>query len=111
MKSAATIAIKQPSRRRSADEWQTLSDQYDQGHLTRNQFCQQYQLTLSTFDYWRCKLRKAKVPTFRDSPVFVELSEHQDRADTVTDQKLNSPAWAIELQLGSQIILRLRDLC
>jgi len=100
------------SHRRTASQWQSLCDAYQDSHHTRKQFCQKHSLALSTFDYWRHKLKKQNVGSDEPAPIFVELTGCGDRRDQVeTHQNASSSPWAIELQLGDHIVLRLRDAC
>lgn len=90
--------------RRNADEWQTLISQYEQSGLTRKQFCEKQSLALSTFDYWRHKLRQPE-EEYGDESVFVALTS--GCGATATDEL----PWDIELQLGESLFLRLRHRC
>ena len=102
----------QASRRRSAAQWQQFCDAYEGSGLTRKQFCQEYSLTLSTFDYWRHKLKKQSIKAVEPKPIFVELTDCGDHcAQVEPDHIASSSPWAIELQLGDHIFLRLRDAC
>lgn len=42
-----------------AQRWTALFAEYEAGGLTRRAFCQARGLKLSTFDYWRRRLRKS----------------------------------------------------
>jgi hypothetical protein len=64
---------------------------------------------LSTFDYWRHKLKKPKAEIDELEPVFIELTDDSDQLES--DHRASSSPWAIELQLGDHIVLRLRDVC
>ena len=112
MQSVTPVQVSHPSRRRTAPQWQQLCDAYEGSRLTRKQFCQQHSLALSTFVYWRHKLKKQKVEVAELDPIFVELTDCGDHCDQVeSDHNAASSPWAIELQLGDHIVLRLRDTC
>ncbi len=112
MQAVTPVQVSHPSRRRTATQWQLLCDAYEDSGLTRKQFCQNHSLALSTFDYWRHKLNKQEVEVDGLDPIFVELTDSGTHCDQVEfDQNTSSSPWAIELQLGDHIILRLRDAC
>lgn len=89
--------------RKSGAEWQALMHQYEQSNLTRKQFCAQQSLALSTFDYWRHKLRENH--SGREDEIFVALSD--EPRSVLPDKK----SWDVELQLGPEVFLRLRHPC
>ncbi len=112
MQAVTPVQVNHPSLRRTASQWQLLCNAYEDSDLTRKQFCQQHSLALSTFDYWRHKLKKHKVEVDELDPIFVELPDCGDDFDQAESHRnATSPSWAIELQLGDHIILRLRDAC
>jgi len=112
MQAVTPVQASHPSRRRTASQWQQFCDTYEGSHLTRKQFCQKHALALSTFDYWRHKLKKQIVEVDEPDPIFVELTDCGDHGDPVEpDHSTSSSPWAIELQLGNHIVLRLRDAC
>jgi hypothetical protein len=112
MQAVTPVQVSHPSRRRTASQWQQLFDAHEGSGLTRKQFCQQHLLALSTFDYWRHKLKKQIAKVDDQEPIFVELTDCDDLCDQVeSDHNAPSSPWAIELQLGDHIILRLRDTC
>ena len=41
-----------------ADRWTQWFAEYDMGEMTRKEFCEARGVKLSTFDYWRQRLRK-----------------------------------------------------
>ena len=112
MQSVTPVQVSHPSHRKTASQWQSLCDAYEGSRLTRKQFCQQHSLALSTFDYWRHKLKKQKVEVAELDPIFVELTDCGDNRDRAeSHHSPSSTPWAIELQLGDRIVLRLRDAC
>ena len=90
--------------RKKANEWQELISQFEQSDLTRKQFCAEHALVLSTFDYWRHKLRQAH-KRVSDESVFVALTSDPEAASSDT------PPWDVELQLDEHLFLRLRHPC
>ena len=92
---------------RSVDQWQSLFDQFDQSGQTRDQFCHEHGISLSSFSRWRTKLRKQTVikPTSPEPPLFTELTS------AVQPEEAPVSGWDIELQLGADVFLRLRRPC
>lgn len=90
---------------RSPAQWRALFTQFEQSEQTRDQFCSEQGISLSSFDRWRTKLREAPSTQAMISkePVFVELT-----ADTPS---LPTATWDVELQLGGGVLLRLRRPC
>ena len=90
---------------RSPAQWHALFARFKPGEQTRDQFCIEQGISLSSFDRWRTKLRKA--PSTRAAvskePMFVELTP--EAPSPVTS------VWDIELQLGAGVFLRLRRPC
>ena len=91
---------KQRRIRRSESEWRALFARYDQSGQTQEQFCAEQGLVLSSFTRWRQKLREAprRQPTMAQEAVFVELASRDAEAH-----------WDVELQLGAEVVLRLRQ--
>ena len=58
MQAVTPVQVSHPYRRKTASQWQQFCDAYEGSRLTRKQFCQKHSLALSTFDYWRHKLKK-----------------------------------------------------
>jgi len=90
---------------RTPDQWQAVFDQFEQSVQTREQFCHEHGISLSSFSRWRTKIRKqtSSKPLPTDPPLFAELtSEMQPQVST---------GWDMELQLGTDVFLRLRRPC
>ena len=85
--------------RRSESEWREIFGRFDQSPLTREAFCAEHGIVLSSFIRWRKKLRAGvgSSPVAAYEPVFVEL----------TPKREASP-WEVELELGAGVRLRLR---
>ena len=100
----STTLTRRARIRRSEDEWRELFARFERGGQTREHFCADQGLALSTFSRWRQRMRAqgredAKVSS---EAVFVELSS-SDAPGTVA-----SP-WDVELQLGGGVFLRLKQ--
>lgn len=91
--------------RRSPAQWRALFAHFKQGEQTREQFCIEQGISLSSFDRWRTKLRKAPSTqaVISEEPMFVELTPEAPSPLT--------SVWDIELQLGAGVFLRLRRPC
>ena len=89
--------------RRDQDEWRDIIARFEQSGQTRDQFCTEHNLGLSTFSRWRHQLRRAGVPTSpsNSEAPFIEL-------EPPVPANL-SQAWDVELELGSGMVLRLRQ--
>ena len=100
--------VQRPRVRRSDEEWQNFIHQYEQSGQTQAAFCDGQSLALSTFSRWRQRLRamSASPPVRCEETAFVELST-LDEAVTAPP----SAVWDVELQLGTDIVLRLRQRC
>ena len=87
--------------RRSPAQWRALFARFKQGEQTREQFCVEQGISLSSFDRWRTKLRKAPSTqaVISGEPMFVDTPS------------LTTSAWDVELQLGAGVFLRLRRPC
>ena len=85
--------------RRSPEEWRTILERFERCGQSHREFCLAEDLALSTFSWWRRKLRRSGAHGAAvDGAVFVELA-----ADRPT-----LPAWDAELDLGGGMVLRLR---
>ncbi len=100
-----TVPTSRSGMHRSPEQWRDLFTRFEQSGQTRERFCTEQGLALSSFDRWRHKLR-------HDGPrgeagvgdaLFVELTP--DAESSV------KPTWAVELQLGAGVVLRLRRAC
>ena len=85
--------------RRSEAEWRELFNRFDQSGQTREAFCAEHGVVLSSFIRWRRKLYPGShhPPVVVNDPVFVELPS-----------KREAPHWDVELELGGDVVLRLR---
>jgi hypothetical protein len=100
--------IRRAHVRRNAEQWQDIIHRFEQSGQTRDAFCAKHALALSTFSRWRQRLRALSVlpPLSREAVSFVELSAPDNEVTA-----LPSSSWDVELQLGADIVLRLRRSC
>ena len=90
--------------RRSEDEWRELFVRFERSGQSREQFCADQGLAVSTFSRWRQRMRAQgdEDAKLSSEAVFVELSS-TDAPDAVAS------SWDVELQLGKGMFLRLRQ--
>lgn len=88
---------------RSPEEWCDIIARFEQSGQTRQQFCAEQNLGLSTFSRWRHRLggEQAKSTARSGEGLFVELSP-----DTPAP---SAPSWVAELQVGADVVLRVRQ--
>ncbi len=88
-----------PNKKRlSRTDWERLMAEYEASSLTQRAFCEQHELTYSSFGYWRKRLRPSAPATPQNEPLF-ELSALSMGV---------SHEWRVELDLGQGLILRLK---
>jgi hypothetical protein len=90
--------------RRSREEWRALLERFEHSGQSREQFCHEQGLTLSSFARWRRMLGKTAAggPSVGGSPLFVEFEAPAHAA---------RGSWDLELELGPGVVLRLRRPC
>ncbi len=105
----STPTTRNKQGRRSASDWRALMQAFSHSGVTRAQFCTRHRVALSTFDWWRSRLRResatrseSNTPPTPASALFVELAQ-EDRPVTAA-----SSTWDVELELGGRVFLRLR---
>lgn len=76
---------------RGESQWRELLSSFEQSGLSVRAFCEQHDLTQSTFHLWRKRLR--------DVPSFVAL----------VPPVVEPGYWDVELSLGAGVTLRLRQ--
>lgn len=88
--------------RRSRQEWRSLVSRFEESGQTREAFCAETGISVSTLRRWSSRLRQQPRAAVSQAPVFVELPAEQRNAE--------APAlpWEVELQLGAGVVLRLR---
>jgi transposase-like protein len=90
--------------RRNREQWQALVARFEESGQTREQFCAEMDIGLSTLRRWcsRFRERTPRAVSRAPAPVFVELPADPNRTDA------SVPAWEVELQLDAGMVLRLR---
>jgi hypothetical protein len=88
------------SKRRDREEWQHLITQQQSSQFSQKAYCREHGLGLSTFQYWKRKLRTAGLPVSQ-ADTWLELPSPVD-GSLVAD-------WDIELELGHGVYLRLKQ--
>ena len=88
------------SKRRGQEEWQHLITQQQSSHLSQKAYCQEHGLGLSTFQYWKRKLRTTGLPVSQ-SDTWLELPPAVDGSLVA--------GWDIELELGNGVCLRFKQ--
>ena len=89
--------------RRSASEWQDIFQQFSRSGQTQEIFCVEQSLALSTFNRWRQRLVGSTEMIASQTASFIELPSAEE-PPSITP-------WDVELQLGSEVFLRLRYRC
>ncbi len=100
----STVPARRPRIRRNRDQWRALLERFERSGQSREQFCRERSLSVSSFERWRRQLGKTVAPrqVIAEEPVFLELP---------ADARASSEAWEVELQLGAGVFLRLRRPC
>ena len=88
--------------RRSREEWRALVSRFEESSQTREAFCAQMGLSVSTLRRWCSRFRERPRPAVSRAPVFVELPAEEKRVEASVHP------WEVELQLGGGVVLRLR---
>ena len=97
------------NKRRSRTEWQALIEEPAVSGLTQKSFCGQRGIPLVTFGYWKRKFRaeSSYMPTdFDTGTVSPSLA---DWIELPTQGSATDEGWEIELELGNDLCLRLRQ--
>jgi hypothetical protein len=79
--------------RRSADEWRDLVSRFDGSGLSLREFCRKEKVNLTSLQRWQKRLAEPG-----------KLAEFID----VTPAHDSESPWAVEIELASGIVLRLR---
>lgn len=88
--------------RRSREEWQALVARFQDSGQSREQFCEEMAIEMSTLRRWCSRFRERPAQPVSRAPLFVEWPAEQKRTNAV------APSWEVELQLGAEVVLRLR---
>lgn len=99
-----TVPRKQRRVRRSREQWRELLERFEQSGQSRERFCREQGLTLSSFAHWRRELGKtgAGRRAAAGAPFFLEVTPQATGA---------AGSWDAELDLGAGMVLRLRRAC
>lgn len=76
---------------RGAEQWREMLSRFEKSGLSRQVFCEQEGVGVSTFGNWQRRLRQ------KDASLFVEISPEASRV-----------TWDMELDLGNGVVLRMR---
>ena len=88
--------------RRSREEWRALVSRFEASGQTREAFCAETGISVSTLRRWYSRFREPSRPAVSQAPVFVELPAEEKKAEA------SALPWEVELQLGAGVVLRLR---
>lgn len=105
--------------RRTERQWRSLIRAQARSRQSRKAFCARHGVALSTFDWWRRRLREeefageASDPVAAESPTliaptFVELTRPPSGTPATIPVSEATGVWEIELDLGAGLRLRLR---
>ena len=88
--------------RRSREEWRELAARFEASGQTRERFCAEMGIGVSTLRRWCSRLRERTPPASGGAAVFVELPAEEKRP------RASVQPWEVELQLDAGVVLRLR---
>jgi hypothetical protein len=104
-----STAVVRVSGKRGEAQWHALVSAFEKSGTSRRAFCARHGVALSTFDWWRKRLRavprEAHAGRAERDALFVELTAP---AAALADSRRVVPAWDLELELGAGMVLRLR---
>lgn len=96
--------------RRSEMQWRSLFSAFETSGETRRRFCARHGVALSTFDWWRKRLREQARPAsaapLHSEALFVELTA-LEKAPLREMPGNDAATWDVELELGAGVVLRL----
>ena len=96
-------------QKRSTTEWNRLIERQAESGLSQAGFCRSEAVPLSTFQYWKRRLRHEKrpEPTASEAPLFTPLGELPP-AEPADDEPVGEGSWTLDLDLGGGLRLTLR---
>ena len=83
--------------RKSAQQWASIVEQFEQSKLSTDAFCEQHNLSTVTFNKWR---RRAKLHSSNEPPAFKQVKT----AVAQNDSPVRQPS-IITLQVGHHVTL------
>ena len=78
------MALSQTIVERKAQIWSDRIASWKQSGLSQRAYCEQHQLVLGTFVYWRCRLKKLEAVTPADKPRFLPVTIKQQSDTSLT---------------------------
>ncbi len=90
--------------RRSKKQWQQLIESQQASGQSQKSFCQQEKLSVTTFSYWKKKLRQGQEATDPS----LEIPTPDAWVELPAELPVGN-AWHIELDLGNGVCLRLKQ--
>jgi hypothetical protein len=99
-----TVSTRGRRVRRSRAQWGDLLERFATSGQSREEFCREQGLTVSSFDRWRRALGKTAAGgrAVTGAPLFLEVTSPASGA---------AGSWDVELELGRGVFLRLRQAC
>ena len=96
-------------QKRSASEWSNLIERQAESGLSQATFCRSEEIPLSTFQYWKRRLRSEdrSERTASEAPLFTPLGELPP-AGPIDDEPAGEGSWTLDLDLGGGLRLTLR---
>lgn len=88
--------------RRNREQWRSLVSRFQESGQTREAFCAETGISVSTLRRWCSRFREQSRPALPHAPVFVELPAEESKTGASVQP------WEMELQLGAGVVLRLR---
>lgn len=96
-------------QKRSAHDWMDLVDRQTRSGLSQAEFCRSEAVPLSTFRYWKRRLRdetRAEAAS-AEVPLFTPLGE-LPAAEPIEEPASAEAGWRLDLDLGDGLRLTLR---
>ena len=69
---------------RKAQLWSERIESWKQSGLSQRAYCEQHQLVLGTFVYWRSRLKKSEAGDHADKPRFLPVTLKQPSQESMT---------------------------
>lgn len=99
-------------RKRLASEWAALIERQSKSGFSQSTFCRSEDVPLSTFQYWKRRLRNEgrSEPTASETPLFTPLSELPAVPADAERTEATDVSWILDLDLGGGLQLTLRKI-